>query len=231
MRQARAYGSSDALFSDDKTADSAAATDSDAGATNSASQEQDNHEKDGDAAVVNETEDKIAKLEAEVKSLKDQLLRGMAEEENVRRIAKKDVENARLYGIQTFAKTMLDVADNLERAIDAVPEGKKAELANQRKDGEEQGDAMLGSLLEGIIAVEKGLQKRHQSWQRHEPKNRHQNSGQAQHDCRPGAGFPGCRCRCRQRRRCWCWCTNTFTEYEESLRSHPYHRHHSIGHH
>ena len=159
MRQARAYGSSDALFSDDKTADSAAATDSDAGATNSASQEQENHEKDGDAAVVNETEEKIATLEAEVKSLKDQLLRGMAEEENVRRIAKKDVENARLYGIQSFAKTMLDVADNLERAIDAVPEGKKAELANQRKEGEDQGDAMLGSLLEGIIAVEKGLQK------------------------------------------------------------------------
>ena len=97
---------------------------------------------------------RIAKLEEELKSMKDQLLRGMAEEENVRRIAKKDVENARLYGIQSFAKSMLDVADNLERAIDAVPSDKKQELESDNNN-----DPMLKALLEGIIAVEKGLQK------------------------------------------------------------------------
>jgi molecular chaperone GrpE len=77
----------------------------------------------------------------------------MANEENVRRIAKKDIENAKNFGITSFAKSMLDVADNFNRAIDAIPNEKKEELTNGN------GDPIFASLLEGIIAVEKGLQK------------------------------------------------------------------------
>lgn len=92
---------------------------------------------------------RIAELEEQVKSLKDQVLRSMADEENVRRIAKKDVENARQYGIQSFAKSMLDVADNFERAIESVPEG----------GAEASTDPVFKAFFEGIVAVEKGLQK------------------------------------------------------------------------
>lgn len=117
-----------------------------------------NENENNDSASAEATteataEDKVSSLEEELKQMKDQLLRGMAEQENVRRIAKKDVENARQYGITSFAKSMLDVADNLERAIEAVP----SETREKLQQGE--GDPMLAALLEGIIAVEKGLQK------------------------------------------------------------------------
>ena len=76
------------------------------------------------------------------------VIRSYAEEENVRRIAKRDVENARLYANTSFAKAMLDVADNLERALAAVPP--------EKKKGE---DPILNSLVEGIEMTEKNLQK------------------------------------------------------------------------
>ena len=59
-------------------------------------------------------------LEAELKTLKDQLLRSYAEQENTRTIAKRDVVEARQYAIKSFAKSLLEVADNLQRALDSV---------------------------------------------------------------------------------------------------------------
>lgn len=109
----------------------------------------------GEAAAdpQKEHEALVAKLQKDIKELKDQIVRSYAEEENVRRIAKKDVESARQYGNASFAKHMLDVADNLERAMEAVPEQTRTEL----KAG--SGDAHLRTLFEGIQMTEKGLQK------------------------------------------------------------------------
>lgn len=59
-------------------------------------------------------------LEAEIKLLKDQLLRSYADQENTRTIAKRDVVEARQYAIKSFAKSLLEVADNLQRALDSV---------------------------------------------------------------------------------------------------------------
>src|SRR5690606_40704736 len=54
-------------------------------------------------------------------SLHDALpIYSLAEQENVRRIAKQDVEREREYGISKFAKDMLEVSDNLERCIAAI---------------------------------------------------------------------------------------------------------------
>ena len=58
----------------------------------------------------------IGQLNAKVKEHHDAVLRGLAEQENVRRIAKMDVDRARTYAVQSFAKNLLEVADNLERA-------------------------------------------------------------------------------------------------------------------
>jgi molecular chaperone GrpE len=71
--------------------------------------------KDGDAATGKEDE-----LNAQIKTLKDQLLRSYAEQENIRHIARNDVQAANSFAIKKFAKSLLDVADNLDRALEAV---------------------------------------------------------------------------------------------------------------
>jgi molecular chaperone GrpE len=57
-------------------------------------------------------------LETEVIHLKDQLLRALAEAENIRKRAHKDKEDMARYGINNFARDLLPLADNLERALD-----------------------------------------------------------------------------------------------------------------
>lgn len=89
-------------------------------------------------------------LEAEVKNLKDQLLRGLAEQENTRRIAQRDMESAKQFAIKSFAKSLLDVSDNLTRALESVPEDARAD-----KDG----NPVLANLYEGIQMTDKGLEK------------------------------------------------------------------------
>ena len=54
-------------------------------------------------------------------ALKDQLLRALADAENARRRARKDVEDARAYAISRFAEDLLGVADNLGRALASIP--------------------------------------------------------------------------------------------------------------
>ncbi|MCY4480045.1 MAG: nucleotide exchange factor GrpE [Rhodospirillales bacterium] len=58
-------------------------------------------------------------------ALKEQLLRALADAENARRRAKKDVEDARNYAISRFAQDLLGVADNLGRAMDNIPADKR----------------------------------------------------------------------------------------------------------
>lgn len=60
-------------------------------------------------------------------ALKDQLLRALAEIENARRRARKDVADARAYAISRFAQDLLGVADNLGRALESIPEERRAE--------------------------------------------------------------------------------------------------------
>jgi molecular chaperone GrpE len=96
-------------------------------------------------AEAGSPEDRIAKLEAEVASLKDQLLRAMAETENTRRRAQRDREDASKFAVSSFAKELVSVADNLRRALDAVP-----------AEGREQ-DEMLKGLAVGVEATERQL--------------------------------------------------------------------------
>lgn len=63
--------------------------------------------------------ERIAELEAELSDVKDQLLRAVAETENVRRRAQREKEDAGRYGIASFAREMLSVVDNLGRALDS----------------------------------------------------------------------------------------------------------------
>ena len=77
----------------------------------------------------------------------DRVLRAVAEAENVRRRAQRDVEDARKYAVATMARDLLAVADNLRRALDAVP-------AEAR-----QGHAALENLMTGVEMTERDLAK------------------------------------------------------------------------
>ena len=79
------------------------------------------------AARLSPDEDPVALLAAEAASLKDQLLRAMAETENVRRRAQREREDSVKYAAAAVIKDLLGVADNLQRALESVP----AELAEE----------------------------------------------------------------------------------------------------
>ena len=90
-------------------------------------------------------DDMIAKLRVEVADLKDKILRAHAEMENVRKRAERDREETSKYAVTKFARDILSVGDNFQRAIDAVPSG----AAEQ--------DAALKSFLEGVTMTEREL--------------------------------------------------------------------------
>ncbi|MFE0758687.1 nucleotide exchange factor GrpE [Inquilinus sp. NPDC058860] len=98
----------------------------------------------GDAALAGAVE-RIAALEAENGKLKDQALRALAETENIRRRSEREREDTAKYAISGFAKSLLDAADNLRRAIDAVP----AEAVDA--------DPALKTLVDGVAATERQL--------------------------------------------------------------------------
>jgi molecular chaperone GrpE len=75
-----------------------------------------------EAEVGSEEVTREAELEAKVAELKDQLLRAIAEQENVRKRADRERDQLRKFGISNFAKDLLSAADNLRRALDAGPE-------------------------------------------------------------------------------------------------------------
>jgi molecular chaperone GrpE len=100
-------------------------------------------------AVTNEM--KIQALENQVKDLRNQLLRSLAEQENTRSIAKRDIQAGKDFALKSFAKSLLDVSDNLSRALDAVPP--------TALQGEDESSQILKTLYEGIDMTDKGLTK------------------------------------------------------------------------
>lgn len=71
---------------------------------------------------IDSPKDAQALLEEENAQLKDQLLRVKAEQENMRKRLQKDLEDGQKFALTKFAKDLLQVSDNLKRAIQAAPE-------------------------------------------------------------------------------------------------------------
>ncbi|CAM3056775.1 Protein GrpE [Sphingomonas antarctica] len=63
----------------------------------------------------------LAKLEAELAEAKQAVLYAQAETQNVRRRAEQEAKTTRDYAVVPFARDILSVADNLARALDAIP--------------------------------------------------------------------------------------------------------------
>ena len=93
--------------------------------------------------------DEAAKALAQVEDLKRQLLYAQAEMQNVRRRMEKDAADARAYAATGFARDMLSVADNLQRALAAIPTAmREDEKAKPLVTGLE----MTGKELETVFA-------------------------------------------------------------------------------
>jgi molecular chaperone GrpE len=88
----------------------------------------------------------VEALAKEAAESRDKMLRTLAEMENLRRRTAREVADARTYGISGFARDVLDIADNLQRALDAVPADTKASA-----------DPVLKALIEGVELTERSL--------------------------------------------------------------------------
>ena len=92
--------------------------------------------------------DPLAVLAKEAADMKDRLLRTLAEMENLRRRTEKEVADARAYGITAFARDILAVADNMDRALQALDAGIR-----------DKADAEIKALLDGVELTERELLK------------------------------------------------------------------------
>ena len=88
----------------------------------------------------------VEALQKEAADARDRMLRTLAEMENLRKRTTREVADARLYGITGFARDVLDIADNLQRALDAVPAEARANA-----------DPGLKALVEGVELTERSL--------------------------------------------------------------------------
>jgi molecular chaperone GrpE len=96
---------------------------------------------DGESIV-----DELGKLQAELSTAQQDILYAQAETQNVRRRFEKELADTRSYAVTGFAREVLSIADNLARALDAVP----AELREDDK---------LKSLIAGIEATQREIDK------------------------------------------------------------------------
>jgi len=88
----------------------------------------------------------IEVLNKEVAEARDKMLRTLAEMENLRQRTKREVADAKIYGITGFARDVLEIADNLQRALDAVP-----------ADARAAADPGLKALIDGVELTERSL--------------------------------------------------------------------------
>lgn len=88
----------------------------------------------------------VEALTKEAAESRDKMLRTLAEMENLRKRTQKEVADGRTYAIANFAREVLDIADSLQRALDAVPADTKAAA-----------DPGLKALLEGVELTERSL--------------------------------------------------------------------------
>lgn len=88
----------------------------------------------------------IERLREDLEAAKQNVLYAQAETQNVRRRLEKDIADARTYAATGFARDILSVADNLSRALGAIP-------------GELREDEKLKSLVAGLEATGRELDK------------------------------------------------------------------------
>ncbi len=95
------------------------------------------------AATPKHHDDIIAELRREVSDLKDRILRAHAEVENIRKRTEREKDETAKYAVTKFARDVLDIGDNFQRALSAVPAGAA------------EADAALKALVDGVTVTER----------------------------------------------------------------------------
>ncbi|HEY7297767.1 MAG TPA: nucleotide exchange factor GrpE [Xanthobacteraceae bacterium] len=103
---------------------------------------------DGETRAEAAQPDLLAEARREAAEYKDRLLRTLAEMENLRRRTEREVTDVRHYGIASFARDILAVADNMDRALQALDH-----------EIREKVDSGVKALLDGVELTERELHK------------------------------------------------------------------------
>ncbi|MBU6418444.1 MAG: nucleotide exchange factor GrpE [Proteobacteria bacterium] len=103
-----------------------------------------------DEKLLEAPDERITRLEQELQEMRDKWLRAEAEMANLRARTKRDVEDARLYAVQKFAKDVVEAAENLKRGIDSLPkkDEDEPELVTKLRDGFEGIERAFVGMLE-----------------------------------------------------------------------------------
>lgn len=105
---------------------------------------------------------------SEIASLRDQLMRALAETENTRRQGERRAQEARQYAITSFARELLQVVDNLHRALDVGAAGRDGSQADGLIEGVTATGRILGQVLHRFGVDEIGALRQPFDPQKHE---------------------------------------------------------------
>ena len=89
----------------------------------------------------------VDELKIKLKDVEDKLLRSLADNDNLRKRHDKEIEDNSKYAIKNLSYSLLNVADNLQRALESIPNSEASGLD----------DNVIKNLVIGIKAVEKEL--------------------------------------------------------------------------
>jgi molecular chaperone GrpE len=103
-----------------------------------------------DEPLLEAPDARIAQLEQDLQDMKDKWLRSEAEMANLRARTKREVEDARAYAVQKFAKDVAEAAENLTRGLASLPKRteSEAEIVTKMRDGFEGVERSFIALLE-----------------------------------------------------------------------------------
>lgn len=95
-------------------------------------------------------EERIASLEAELEEMKNRWMRSEADNQNLRARSKRELEDARQYSVQKFARDVVEAAENLQRGLSALPAPAEGEdgLITRLREGFEGTERAFLSILE-----------------------------------------------------------------------------------
>ena len=102
-------------------------------------------DNDVDPSATGKSQD--ADLSSEIASLRERLMRALAETENTRRQGERRVQDAQQYAITNFARDLLQVVDNLRRAIEAGATDAEARTEDGLMEGVAATDRILTQIL------------------------------------------------------------------------------------